>query len=154
MADLSESGAARDGRWDSGVQASGRNPFRQERMAVWAAGCPAALGCGEGEEGGDAVSGTVALEVRHEVLDELFAARGADAAGEGECFSGCVGGEFGFFELEVAGGLVRQEDAAGFGSGVGQEVLALGDELVDAAGKLARQPGFMAVRLTKRHPET
>lgn len=47
-------------------------------------GCLVASGRREGEEGGNAVSGTVRLEVRHEVLDETFAARSADAAGPGE----------------------------------------------------------------------
>jgi hypothetical protein len=76
----------------------------------------------------------VGLEAGEEVVDELDAARCSQAPGEEQGLGGGGRGGLGLGLVEVAGGAVGEEHAAGLVPGCGQEAFAFGDELVGAGG--------------------
>lgn len=66
-------------------------------------------------------------------------------AGEVQGFGGGLGCTLGLRELEVAGGLVCEEDAAGLVPGGGQEGLSVGDELMGLPGFTEVEEGLAGV---------
>jgi hypothetical protein len=97
------------------------------------------------EEFVDAVGVVVGLEAGEEGGDEVGAAGCAGSAGQEQGLGGGDRGGFGFAGVEMAGGAVGEEDAAGLVPGGGQEAFAVGDELSGAGGVAEVEEGLAGV---------